>query len=52
MIDSFVQRMEAGDAVALDQLLNAVYLLSGDVAPNSTQRQALQDLLLRELSRA
>jgi MoxR-like ATPase len=52
VIKSFVERLEAGDSVALDQLLNAVYLLTGKNAPAQADREALQRLLLQELSRS
>jgi MoxR-like ATPase len=50
LIDSFADRLAAGDRLAVDQLLNAVFLLSGDQAPGPGRRQELQKLILRELT--
>lgn len=52
LIEEFAERVGRGDHLAVDQLLNAVALLSGDHAPAEEQRQGLHDLLLSELSRA
>ncbi|GGQ19717.1 AAA family ATPase [Streptomyces roseolilacinus] len=52
LVDAFVERITAGESLAVDQLLNAVHLLTGDGAPDDERRQAVVDLLLRELSRA
>ncbi|CAL9314523.1 MULTISPECIES: AAA family ATPase [unclassified Streptomyces] len=51
LVGVFVERLAAGESLAVDQLLNAVHLLSGDGAPDGERRQAVVDLLLRELSR-
>ncbi|WP_411092840.1 hypothetical protein [Streptomyces sp. 049-1] len=37
-----------GDALAVDQLLNVVRLISDPQAPSGTQRDRILDLLLRE----
>ncbi|WP_175411710.1 ATPase [Streptomyces sp. TRM64462] len=52
LIGAFVERLASGESLAVDQLLNAVHLLSGGSAPDEDRRQAVVDLLLRELSRA
>ncbi|WP_155053654.1 AAA family ATPase [Streptomyces blattellae] len=52
LIREFAERVGRGEHLAVDQLLNAVALLTGDFAPEDGQRQALHDLLLAELSRA
>ncbi|WP_374984786.1 AAA family ATPase [Streptomyces fradiae] len=52
LVGAFVERLAGGESLAVDQLLNAVHLLTGDGAPEGERRQAVVDLLLRELSRA
>jgi MoxR-like ATPase len=52
LIQAFVERVQAGENLAVDQLLNAVYLLSGDGAPTGEVREQLRELILRELSHA
>ncbi|MET7988481.1 AAA family ATPase [Streptomyces sp. NPDC005281] len=52
LIRSFVARVAAGQSLAVDQLLNAVHLLTGATALSDADRQELLDLVLRELSRA
>ncbi|MEU3449141.1 AAA family ATPase [Streptomyces thermolilacinus] len=51
LVGAFVERLTAGESLAVDQLLNAVHLLTGEGAPDGERRQAVVDLLLRELSR-
>jgi MoxR-like ATPase len=50
LISVFARRLEADQQLAVDQLLNAVFLLSGSDAPSDSARQGLIDLLTRELS--
>ena len=38
LVDSFLTRIESGESLAVDQLLNAVFLLSGNDAPQGKQR--------------
>jgi MoxR-like ATPase len=52
LIEEFAERVARGDHLAVDQLLNAVALLTGDQAPQGEQLESLHELLLRELSRA
>lgn len=52
LIHTFLERLQAGEALAVDQLLNAVFLLTGESSPEGARRSALIELLLRELSRA
>ncbi|RDD85882.1 MoxR family ATPase [Streptomyces parvulus] len=52
LVEDFVARLEGGDSLAIDQLLNAVHVMSGTAAPESAGRQEVADLLMRELSRA
>ncbi|WP_326653968.1 AAA family ATPase [Streptomyces sp. NBC_01750] len=52
LIEAFVGRVAAGESLAIDQLLNAVHLLSGGSAPAGEDKQEVMDLVLRELSRA
>ncbi|GAA0591501.1 AAA family ATPase [Actinomadura livida] len=51
LVRGFVTRLRAGDNLAIDQLLSAVFVLSGDDAPQGTRHDDLVALLLRELSR-
>lgn len=52
LITDFVTRVSGGDRLAVDQLLNAVHLVSGRTAPEGEQRLQVIQLLMRELSRA
>lgn len=52
LVSSFVTRLRAGENLAIDQLLNAVFLLSGQAVPEGPQRDEIVALLLRELTRA
>lgn len=49
LVATFVQRLKDGEHLAVDQLLNAVHLLSG--APDGPERLALEELLLQDLGR-
>ncbi|MFD7688604.1 AAA family ATPase [Streptomyces sp. NPDC059781] len=51
LVEKFAQRVAAGEHLAIDQLLNAVALLTGDQAPQDGQYKELRGLILRELSR-
>lgn len=51
VVQNFLNKLNAGEYVAIDQLLNAVYLLRGDRVPDPDQRQSLEDLLLQGLGR-
>ncbi|GLF95852.1 AAA family ATPase [Streptomyces yaizuensis] len=50
LIESFAARVERGDSLAVDQLLNAVRLLTDAGAPTGEQRERLLALLTRELN--
>ncbi|SOD90337.1 MoxR family ATPase [Streptomyces sp. Ag109_G2-15] len=52
LVVNFAERIAAGEHLAIDQLLNAVALLTGDQAPQNEQYEELHALLVRELSRA
>ncbi|MFI8521242.1 AAA family ATPase [Streptomyces sp. NPDC085481] len=52
LLTVFLERLTAGESLAVDQLLNAVHLLAGAGAPDENRRQAIEDLILRELSHA
>ncbi|MCX2180142.1 MoxR family ATPase [Streptomyces sp. SKN60] len=52
LVSAFLERLGAGESLAVDQLLNAVHLLAGTAAPDEARRQAVEDLILRELSHA
>ncbi|MGW2643150.1 AAA family ATPase [Streptomyces sp. NPDC001348] len=51
LVEKFAERVAAGEHLAIDQLLNAVALLTGDHAPRDGQYEELRALILRELSR-
>lgn len=50
LVSDFVSRLRTGESLAIDQLLSAVFVLSGDSAPEGLQRDDLASLLLRNLS--
>ncbi|MFS8200048.1 AAA family ATPase [Streptomyces sp. CWNU-52B] len=50
LIKDFAERVARGDELAVDQLLNAVRLISDEQAPVGEQRDRILALLLRELS--
>lgn len=52
IVRAFADRLDAGEALAIDQLLNAVFLLSREGAPQGVAREELAALLMQELSRA
>ncbi|MEV6242676.1 MoxR family ATPase [Lentzea sp. NPDC051838] len=52
LVQHFLERAERGEHLAIDQLLNAAYLLTGQAAPTGEQHARLTEQLLRELTRA
>lgn len=53
LVKGFATRLnDPARSVAVDQLLNAVFVLTGESLPDETQRGELVDILLRELSGA
>jgi MoxR-like ATPase len=52
LVAGFVTRLQAGESLAIDQLLSAVFVLAGPDAPDGQHRDDLARLLLRELTRA
>ncbi|WP_327400330.1 ATP-binding protein [Streptomyces sp. NBC_01288] len=52
LVEEFVARVDGGDSLAIDQLLNAVHVMSGTTVPGDGRRQYVVELLMRELSRA
>ncbi|MGW1735844.1 AAA family ATPase [Streptomyces sp. NPDC001999] len=52
LVEEFVARLESGESLAIDQLLNAIYVMSGNAAPDGVGQQEVAALLMRELSRA
>lgn len=48
----FEARLKGGEKLATDQLLNALYLVTGQVGPDDGQRTRLLELLIRDLSSA
>jgi len=51
LLTGFVARLQAGENLAIDQLLGAVFVLTGDTAPEGPHRDELAKMLLRELTR-
>jgi len=51
LLTGFVAKLQAGDNIAIDQLLGAVFVLSGADAPQGAHREELTGMLLRELTR-
>ncbi|MBG7696632.1 AAA family ATPase [Streptomyces sp. MC1] len=51
LVQAYLKKLNDGEYVAIDQLLNAVHLLRGDRFPDPDQWQRLEDLLLRGLGR-
>lgn len=51
LLTGFVARLQAGENLAIDQLLGAVFVLTGDAAPEGAHREDLARMLLRELTR-
>ncbi|KUL66759.1 ATPase [Streptomyces violaceusniger] len=52
LLSEFEARLQRRESLATDQLLNALHLVTGDVAPDDRQRARLVKLLLRDLSTA
>ncbi|MBZ3905483.1 AAA family ATPase [Streptomyces griseiscabiei] len=52
VIQTFVDRVAAGESLAIDQLLNAVHLLTVGTLATGEDDQEVMALVLRELSRA
>jgi MoxR-like ATPase len=52
LINEFVRRVNNGEILAVDQLLNTIHLVHGEGAPQGEQRKQLAKLLMRDLSRA
>ena len=51
LLTGFVAKLQAGDSIAIDQLLGAVFVLSGDDAPQGAHREEIARMLMRELTR-
>ncbi|WTB51265.1 AAA family ATPase [Streptomyces althioticus] len=51
LVQTFLKKLNDDEYVAIDQLLNAVYLLRGDHVPDLDQRQSLENMLLQGLGR-
>jgi MoxR-like ATPase len=50
VIADFAARLQAGDSLALNQILEFVYLVTGESVPGSDARENLRAILLKELS--
>lgn len=52
LVNNFIKKGEAEtEDIATDQLLNVVYVLTREIKPDSDEREALQELLLKGLSK-
>ena len=52
LLDDFVRRRDEGNQMlATDQLLNAVFLVTQEAAPQGEERKAILEVLFRELGR-
>jgi MoxR-like ATPase len=49
IIHEFAGRLIAGENLALDQLLNFIYLVTGEAAPDTEARSRVKQILLEEL---
>jgi MoxR-like ATPase len=52
LVEGFVRRLNAGETIAIDQLLNTIHLIHGRGGPEGAQRKQLVEILMRDLSRA
>jgi MoxR-like ATPase len=52
LVHQFLDRAQRGEHLAIDQLLNAAFLLTGQTGPTGEHRARLTEQLLRELTRA
>jgi MoxR-like ATPase len=50
LLDEFADRVRRGQSLATDQLLNAVFLVTRELAPDAQERERLLGVLLRELT--
>ncbi|GAA2470123.1 MoxR family ATPase [Streptomyces longisporus] len=50
LVRDFVTRIQAGDSLAVDQLLNALFVVAGDDAPRGAPRERVLRLLLQDLN--
>ena len=51
LIENFVQRRERGENLATDQLLNVIFMLTGNKNPSPTDEKILLEYLLQPLDR-
>ncbi|MFE7383279.1 ATPase [Streptomyces zhihengii] len=51
LVQTFLDKLNGGEYVAIDQLLSAVHLLGGDQVQDDEQRRGLERLLLQGLGR-
>ncbi|UED86768.1 AAA family ATPase [Streptomyces profundus] len=52
LVTAFVERLEAGESLAVDQLLNAVHVLTAQEAPAEDDARSVLELILRGLTHA
>jgi MoxR-like ATPase len=50
LILDFAQRAQNSQTLATDQLMNAVYIVTRNLAPNSDERQRVVELILKQLT--
>lgn len=51
LIDTFFKKIRSGSSLAVDQLLNAVFVLAGNESINEATRERLEKMLTQELGR-
>ncbi|WP_330457143.1 AAA family ATPase [Streptomyces sp. NBC_00820] len=52
LVREFVERVAAGETVAVDQLLSTIHLLNGTAVTDAAERERVKRLLMKDLSRA
>jgi MoxR-like ATPase len=52
LVQEFVERVGAGETVAVDQLLSTLHILSGTPSTDVGERERVKQLLMKDLSRA
>lgn len=50
LVSDFAERAENNQALATDQLMNAIYLVTGELAPEGEERSHVVELLLKQLT--
>lgn len=50
LIETFATRLREGDTLAVDQVLNVLYLVTGEAAPGTEARRRVEKMLLQSLA--